>query len=315
VLAALAGNGLIALTKFAAAAVTGSSAMLSEAVHSVVDTGNELLLLYGMRRAARPADASHPFGHGRELYFWSFVVSLLVFALGAGVSFYEGLRHIAAPEPIERPYINYLVLGLSFLFEAGSWWVAFKALRGAKGELSYFQAVRASKDPTIFMVLVEDSAALLGLVIAFCGTLGAQVFGRPELDGVASVGIAVLLAATAAFLARESMKLLIGEGADPALRASICRIAAAIPGIERVNGLFTTHLGPHQIVAALSLEFRDELNVQAVEAAVGRIEDEIRKTHPEIVTLFVKPQTPAGYNRARFQIMPGSEAEASSRRA
>jgi len=199
--AALAGNLAIAVTKFVAAFFTGSSAMLSEGVHSLVDTGNGGLLLYGMHRAARPADRTHPLGHGRELYFWSFIVALLVFALGAGVSFYEGVVHIMAPEPVANPRINYIVLGLSVLFEGSSWYVALKEFRREKGKQGWLQAVQSSKDPSVYTVLFEDSAALLGLVVAFAGILAAELLDMPELDGAASIGIAIILGATAIFLA------------------------------------------------------------------------------------------------------------------
>jgi len=194
VYAALALNLAIAATKFVAAWVTGSAAMLSEAVHSLVDTINELLLLYGLRRAEKKPDRNHPFGYGRELYFWSFIVALLVFALGAGVSLYEGIEHLRVPTVVQHPVASYVVLGLSFVFEAMSWRVAMKEFRVAKGELSYFEAFRRSKDPTTFTVLFEDSAALLGLVIAFAGILGAQLLHVPQLDGIASIIIAVVLA-------------------------------------------------------------------------------------------------------------------------
>src|SRR5260221_1975801 len=213
--AALLGNLLVATTKFAAAALTGSSAMLSEAVHSLVDTGNEVLLLHGLRRAARPADQAHPFGHGREIYFWSFVVALCIFALGAGVSVYEGILHVLDPAPITRPVVNYVVIALALVFEGGSWKVAFAEIRRAIGYQRLLEAARPSKDPTTFMVLVEDSAAVLGLLIALAGTVAAEVLDRPVLDGVASIAIGVLLGMVAAFLARHSKGLLIGDPAQP----------------------------------------------------------------------------------------------------
>jgi cation diffusion facilitator family transporter len=226
--AALAGNLAIALTKFAAAFFTGSSAMLSEGVHSLVDTGNGGLLLYGMHRAARPADRTHPLGHGRELYFWSFIVALLVFALGAGVSLYEGIVHIMAPEPVANVKVNYVVLGLSFLFEGTSWMVALKEFRREKGKQGWLQAVQSSKDPSVYTVLFEDSAALLGLIVAFAGILAAQLLDMPELDGAASIGIALILGATAIFLARESKGLLIGEPASPEVQKKVLAIASRI---------------------------------------------------------------------------------------
>ena len=199
VYAALVGNLAIAATKLAAAALTGSSAMLSEGVHSLVDTGNEVLLLYGLHRSTLPPDDTHPLGHGRELYFWSFVVAVLVFALGAGVSIYEGVSHILRPEPMQRVMVNYAVLGLSAIFEGISWTVAVRQFRKAKGELGFIAAARRSKDPTTFTVLLEDSAALVGIAVAAIGIFAAQRLAIPELDGVASIGIGLVLALTAAF--------------------------------------------------------------------------------------------------------------------
>ena len=291
VVAALVGNLGVAITKFGAAALTGSSAMASEGIHSLVDTVNELLLLYGMRRADRPRDAKHPFGHGRELYFWSFIVALLVFALGAGLSFYEGIHHLSSPAPIERPLINYAVLALSFAFEAGSWWVAFNTFRAAKGTLGYFEAFRRSKDAATFTVLFEDSAALIGLLIALAGIAGAHVLRMPQLDAIASLGIGVVLALSSMLLARETKDLLIGEPALVSVRASLLRIAAADRGTRTANGVFTVQLGPNQILAALSVEFEDALTTTDIEACVNRIESAIMLAHSDISVLFVKPQT------------------------
>ncbi|RJG42913.1 MULTISPECIES: cation diffusion facilitator family transporter [unclassified Mesorhizobium] len=301
--AALAGNLAIAVTKFIAAFFTGSSAMLSEGVHSLVDTGNGGLLLYGLRRANRPPDATHPLGHGRELYFWSFIVALLVFALGAGVSFYEGVIHILDPEPVRNPTVNYVVLGLSFLFESASWWVALKEFRQAKGRLGYLDAVRQSKDPSVFTVLFEDSAALLGLIIAFVGIFCAQIFAMPELDGVASIGISIILASTAIFLARESKGLLMGEAALPEVQKAVLALAQADPAVQRANGILTVHLGPEEIVAALSLEFEDHMTAPEIETCVERLEAKLRKEMPQITALFVKPQTTGTWERRRKAIV------------
>ena len=297
--AALVGNLLVALTKFVAAGVTGSSAMASEAVHSLVDTGNEILLLYGLRRAARPPDDLHPLGHGRELYFWSFVVTILIFALGAGVSLYQGIRHIGSPVPMSNPIVNYVVLGLALVFEGGSWGVAIKEFRSVKGKRGYLEAARQSKDPTMFMVLFEDTAALIGVMIALAGIAASHVLQRPQLDGAASIGIGLLLAIVATFLARESKGLLIGEPAASEVVTSICAIARAHPGVERTNGLFTVHLGPEQVVAAITVDFRDTLSAGDVEAAVAAIEDRVKATHPEIVLLLIKPQSAVAFERAR----------------
>lgn len=293
--AAVAGNLLIAVTKFVAAYFTGSSAMLSEGVHSLVDTGNGGLLLFGLKRASRPADVAHPFGHGRELYFWSLIVALLIFALGAGVSFYEGVIHILDPEPIRNVSITYIVLGISILFEGASWHVALKEFRSSKGKLGYLEAVRISKDPSVFTILFEDTAALLGLFVAFIGISAAHYFEIPELDGAASIGIACVLGMTAIFLARESKGLLMGEAAAPDVQKRLGEIAAADPTVRGVNGVMTVHIGPTQIVANLSLEFEDETTAPEIEACMVRLETTIRAQIPDIVAVFVKPQTPATF--------------------
>jgi cation diffusion facilitator family transporter len=298
VYAALAGNILVAATKLLAAAWTGSSAMMSEAVHSIVDSGNEVLLLYGLHRAARRPDAQHPLGYGRELYFWSFIVALMIFALGAGVSIYEGIVHIRHPEPISHPAVNYVVLALAFVFEGASWVVSWRQFSAAKGSLGYYEAVRQSKDPPSFMVFFEDSAALAGIVIAAAGTFAAVQLRQPVFDGIASILIGVVLAAIALLLARESKSLLIGEHADRELSDSILRVAGAEESVTRANGVLTMQLAPDQIVAALSLDFEDHLTAAQIEDAVIDIERKIRGSHPQVVALFIKPQTDKTYRQA-----------------
>jgi cation diffusion facilitator family transporter len=288
--AALAGNGAIAVMKYVVAALSGSSAMLSEAVHSTVDTGNQLLLLYGKRRSALPADDAHPLGHARELYFWSFIVALLVFSLGAGISFYQGVHHLLAPAAATGLGWNYLVLALSALFEGYSWNVARREIGAEKGELSYVEAARLSKDPTSFTVLFEDSAALIGLAIAFVAITAAAGTGIHELDGVGSLGIALVLGATAAFLARESKALLIGEPALPAVEARLRSITLAHPEVAEVNGLRTTHLSPDAIVVMMTVAFHDNLSTPAIEAAVDRIDAEIRQAMPQVRLVMLKPR-------------------------
>jgi cation diffusion facilitator family transporter len=298
VYAALAGNILVAATKLLAATWTGSSAMMSEAVHSIVDSGNEVLLLYGLHRAARRPDAQHPLGYGRELYFWSFIVALMIFALGAGVSIYEGIVHIRHPEPISHPAVNYVVLALAFVFEGASWVVSWRQFSAAKGSLGYYEAVRQSKDPPSFMVFFEDSAALAGIVIAAAGTFAAVRLRQPVFDGIASILIGVVLAAIALLLARESKSLLIGEHADRELSDSILRVAGAEESVTRANGVLTMQLAPDQIVAALSLDFEDHLTAAQIEDAVIDIERKIRAAHPQVVALFIKPQTDKTYRQA-----------------
>jgi cation diffusion facilitator family transporter len=308
---ALGGNLMIAIAKFVAAGISGSSAMLSEGVHSLVDTVNELLLLYGLRRAALPPDRTHPFGHGRELYFWSFIVALLVLAMGAGVSFYEGVMHTRRPEPVARPLINYLVLAVSFAFEGTSWCVALREFRARKGRLGYFEAFRLSKDPATFTVLLEDSAALLGLLVALIGLVGAQLFDLPVLDGIASIGIAGVLAMSAMLLARETKGLLIGEPAHPVVSNAILAIAAADEGVRCANGVLTVQMGPNQVVATLSAEFEDALTTPQIEACINRIEKQAKIAHPEIVSLFIKPQTAETW-RARREAMQRNSDESTA---
>lgn len=298
VLAALAGNLLVAATKLLAAIWTGSSAMLSEAVHSFVDSGNEVLLLYGMRRAGRRPDEQHPLGYGRELYFWSFIVALLVFAVGAGVSAYEGIRHVWAPEPINDPLVSYVVLALAGLFEGGSWLVSLRQFKAAKGPLGYYEAFRRSKDPPSFMVLFEDSAALAGILIAGLGTFAAVQLHDPIFDGLASILIGVVLAAVSLLLARESKSLLIGERADRQLGDSILQVAGSEKSVTRANGVLTMQLAPDQIIAALSLDFEDHLTADQIESAVIEIERRVRESHPQVVALFIKPQTDKSYREA-----------------
>ena len=268
-----------------------------------------MLLLYGLRRAARAPTPTHPFGYGRELYFWSFMVALLVFAMGAGVSLYEGIVHLRNPEPASSHWLAYSVLGVSIVFEGISWVVAFREFRAKKGRMGYFQAFRQSKDPSTFTVLLEDSAALVGLFMALLGVAGAQLFNMPELDGIASIGIAFVLAFTAFLLARETKGLLIGEPAHAHVTDSLLAIAAADPDVRAANGVLTMQMGPNQVVAALSAEFEDTRTTPQIEACIGRIEAAAKQKHPEVTALFVKPQTPETWLARRAQIERGAQAE------
>lgn len=299
IFAALAGNGLIAITKFTAAAYTGSSAMFSEAVHSLVDTGNQGLILYGMKRASRPPDESHPFGYGPELYFWTFVVAILIFGVGAGVSIYEGIDKVRHPHVLTDPMINYIVLGLAMIFEAVAWWIAFKEFNKRRGPVPFFRAVRISKDPTVFTVLFEDSAAMLGLIVAFIGILLGDLLDLPILDGVASILIGVILAGTAALLAYESKGLLIGEGALPETVESIRRRARAHRHVNRVNEVLTMHMGPFEILVNLSLDFDSGMDAEDVETAIAEVERDIKTRHPEVSRIFIEAQDWAAHRRER----------------
>ena len=286
--AALLGNLAIAITKFISAGITGGSAMLSEGVHSLVDTGNSVLMLYVQKRAAKPADAEHPVGHGRELYFWSFVVAMMIFALGAGISIYEGVIHIIHPVSITRPGISFIVFGLAFVFESISLWFAWQAFRKTKGRHSIWQAIRCSKDPTSFAVLLEDSAALIGIVIAMAGT--AVLTKNPVWDGAASVAIGVLLAGVAVVLARESKQLLVGETANAEVVAALRATVGAHPQVCRIVDLITVQLGADQVFAAFTLEFPDELTIPDLEHLIGTIGGAVRQKHPEVTRIFVRPE-------------------------
>lgn len=297
--AALAGNLLVAATKSAAAAYTGSAAMLSEAIHSAVDTGNQLLLLLGIRRAARPATAAHPFGYGLQLYFWTFVVAVLIFGVGAGVSILEGIDKIKTPHPIENAWVNYLVLSLALLFEGAVWLVALHAFRASKGGRGWLEAVRQSKDPTVFTVLFEDTAAMLGLLVALTGIWLSQALDMPMLDGIASLTIGVILAGTAAFLAWECQSLLTGEGASSEVQVGIWAIAMVETAVVRPNEVLTMHFGPQDVLVALSLDFDDQRTAAEVEQAVSRIERRIKAAHPEVTRVFVEAQDREAHTRAQ----------------
>jgi cation diffusion facilitator family transporter len=289
--AALIGNTLIAITKFAAAMVTQSSAMLSEGIHSLVDTGNQALLLYGLKRAKRPADAEFPFGHGKELYFWSFVVAILIFAVGAGVSIYEGIRHTLHPKPIGSPHVNYIVLGLAMVFEGGAWIFAWREFKKHKGHRGYLRAVREGKDPSMFVVLFEDSAALLGLVVAFAGVLLADLTGMLYFDGVASIVIGLILGATAGWLAYETKSLLIGEAANPEVIRCIKDIAASFDEIEHVNEVLTMHMGPDYILVNLSVDFVDTATAEQLEVVIAAVDRKLKEKIPEVKRVFIEAES------------------------
>ena len=290
--AAFTGNAAIAVTKFVAAAFTGSSAMLAEGIHSLVDTGNQMLMLVGLSRAKKPADARHPFGYGAEVYFWAFVVAVLIFAVGAGVSLYEGVAKVIEPHPITDAWINYVVLALAFAFEAGAWWYAYRAFKDRKGRRGYFEAIRVSKDPTIFTVLLEDTAAMAGIVVAFAGILLADLTGLAWLDGAATIGIGIILALIAAFLAYETKGLLIGEAASPTVVRNIRAMIGETDGVLKIHELRTVHFGPDDILLAVSVDFADRLSSRAVEKAVTELEARIKGKYPRVNRLFIEAQAP-----------------------
>ncbi|MDB5765122.1 MAG: cation transporter [Herminiimonas sp.] len=289
--AALAGNLLIAATKFIAAAFTGSSAMLSEGVHSIVDTGNQGLMLYGMRRAGEPADERFPFGYGKEIYFWSFVVALLIFAAGAGISIYEGIRHIWHPGSIENPLLNYIVIGFALLFEGSSWLIAFKQFKAVKGMRGYIEAVRRGKDPTVFSVLFEDTAALLGLVVALIGIFIGDITGNPYFDGTASIVIGLILAATAYWLAYETKGLLIGESANREVVAGIRALVERHAEVHGINEILTMHMGPDFILVNISLNIAGDIDRASAHAVLADIDRAIKEKYPKVKRVFIESQT------------------------
>lgn len=288
VYAALAGNLAIAVTKFVAFVLTGSSAMLTEAIHSSVDTGNQGLLLLGLARARKPPSQTHPFGYGMEVYFWAFVVALLIFALGGAFSIYEGVLKILRPEPIERAWINFVVIGLAILFEGGSFLVAWKEFSLLRKGAPFFRAIRRSKDPSVFAVLLEDGAALAGLAIAALGVAGSAVFGLAWADGAASVAIGVLLVLVAIFLANETRSLLTGESASPVIVEAVREMLAADPRIDSVAEVLSMHLGPQEILLGVTLDFHDALTAGEIEDAADDFALRIRTIDPRITRVFVR---------------------------
>lgn len=304
VFAALAGNLAIAVTKFIAALLTGSSAMLTEAIHSTVDTGNQGLLLLGLARAGRPPSQTHPFGYGMELYFWSFVVALMIFALGGAVSVYQGVHKILAPEPIDRAWINFLVIGLAIVFEGGSFLVAWREFKAVRGDVPFFRALKGSKDPSIFAVLLEDGAALLGLALAALGVAGS-VLGLAWADGAASVAIGVLLVLIAAFLANETRSLLTGEAAAPRIVENVRQALDRDPRVESVTEVLSMHLGPREILLGVTLDFCDDLTAAQIEDAADDFAALIQGVDDRITRVFVRSgRARAAYERRMMRPSP-----------
>ena len=287
---ALAANLGIGVAKFVAAGITGSSSMLTEGVHSCVDSGNQILLLYGQHRAKRKPDTIHPFGYGRELYFWAFVVAILIFAVGAGVSAYEGYLHVVAPEELSDPLINYIVLAIAFALEGTSWFIAMREFGKSKGDTGWWRAIRQSKDPAGFIVLFEDSAALAGLIIAGIGVWASHAFADPRIDGVASIAIGMILGLVAILLAREAKGLLIGERANPHVVETVRGIIAAHPAITHVNHVRSIHTAPEAIFVAVSADFVDSLTMGEAETIIERLEDALRAAVPSLSSIYIRPE-------------------------
>jgi cation diffusion facilitator family transporter len=278
------------VAKFVAGGISGSSSMITEGVHSVVDSGNQVLLLYGQNRAKKPPDRSHPFGYGRELYFWAFVVAILIFAVGAGVSVYEGVMHLQQPSPPEDPTLNYIVLAIAFLLEGTSWTIAVREFGARRGKESWWRSIKRSKDPPGFIVLFEDSAALVGLVIAALGVWLSHRFADGRFDGLASILIGAVLAAVAVLLAREAKGLLIGESADPALVDAIREAMERRPEITALNHVRTIHTAPNLIFVAISADFVDTLAMGEAEHLIEGMEAELKALSPQISSIYIRPE-------------------------
>jgi cation diffusion facilitator family transporter len=291
IIAAIIGNLLIAATKFVAAFFTGSSAMLSEGIHSVVDTGNGLLIPLGLHKSKKPPDDLHPFGHGRELYFWTLVVAFSIFAVGGGLSVYEGILHLMHPEPIVDAVWNYATLGFSAVFEGISWAFGWRAFNKVRRGRPVVEAIHDSKDPTTFTVVLEDSAALTGLAIAFVGVLLGHEFGLVYFDGVASIMIGVLLCSVAIFLGRESKSLLIGEAVAPETIDGIRKIAGSEKDVEKVKKILTIYIGPDDVAATLELKFKKDISGAELRRAVRRIEQAIKEKYPRIRNVFYEAES------------------------
>ena len=280
-------NVAIALSKFVAAYVTGSSAMLSEGIHSLVDTGNGGLLLYGTAQSQLPPDAKHPFGRSKELYFWSLIVAMLVFSVGGGMSFYEGIKHILHPQSMEDAKWNYIVLGFSIIFESIAAYLSIKAFLESHTD-GFFHALRTSKDPSAFAQVLENTAALIGLLFAWLGVFFGHFLNNPYLDGAASVAIGLLLMGVAVFLVSRTKGLLVGQGVDDETLASFEAIVRAQPHVEDIRSPLTMYLGPADVVLAFDVDFADDLPAAEVAAAIERLQDAIRVVHPEVQRIFVE---------------------------
>jgi cation diffusion facilitator family transporter len=299
VVAAVVGNLLVAVSKFVAAAFTGSSAMIAEGIHSLVDTGNGLLVLFGLRRADRPADAGHPFGHGKELYFWTLIVAISIFGIGGGMSIFEGITHLMSPSPMENPLLNYLVLAIALIIEGSSFFIAMRALNAARGSRPAIEFIRATKDPSLFTIVFEDSAAMLGLLVAFLGVALGQLTGSPYFDGAASVIIGLILAGVAWLLARETKGLLVGEGVEAADLAAMRSLVLADPAIEGVGDILTMYVGPKELLVNLDVAFGEGVDAAGMHASIARVEAALKAAYPEVGNVYIEAASLARVSGAK----------------
>ena len=291
---AIAANLAIAATKFVVAGVTGSSAMMSEGIHSAVDTGNGVLLLIGTHLSERPPSEQHPFGHGKELFFWSLIVAVLIFGIGGGVSFYEGIQHMRNPEPLKDPMWNYIVLAAAAVFEGISFGIALKAFLAERLPGPFWNSLFASKDPTTYTVLAEDAAALLGLAVAAAGVYASHRLDMPALDGAASVVIGLLLAGVAVVLVHEARGLLIGEGIRPATARDVRAIVSRQPHVRGVGWPLSMYVGAKDVLLVLDVEFEPDASGDEIASTVQTIEDTIRARYPVIRRIYLDAGRPAG---------------------
>jgi cation diffusion facilitator family transporter len=287
---ALAANLLIAITKFISGSITSSAAMISEGVHSLVDTTNQLLMLLGIRRSKKPPDEKHPFGYGKELYFWSFIVSILIFGLGGGISIYQGYMHLRHPPVAGNPLWNYIVLGISFLFEGTSFIIAAKEFNKTRGDQSWWRAIRQSKDPTSFLVLFEDGAAVIALTIVFTMVWLGHRLNNPYLDGAASICVGLILTVVSLLLARESRSLLMGEGIRPDTQRNIIALAENDPAISKLLHIFSTYQSPDEIMLLLIVTFKPDLDIDDINDAITRLRNTIKKEYPRIRYIIIQPE-------------------------
>jgi len=287
---ALAANLLIAVTKFVSGAFTNSIAMISEGVHSLVDTTNELLLLFGIRRSQKPRDEKRPFGYGKELYFWSFIVSILIFSLGGGISIYQGYVHLRRPEPMTNPFWNYIVLGTSFIFESISFIIAAREFNKTRGDLPWWTAIRESKDPTRFLVLFEDGAAVIGLVVVFIMVWLGRRLNNPYFDGIASIIVGLILTVASIILARESWSLLMGEGIMASTQKKIIDLVEKDPAVLKLLRVFSTYQSPDEIMLLLIVSFKPDVDIDDINASVDRLRNIIKKEYPRIRYIIIQPE-------------------------
>ncbi len=288
--AAMAANIAIGIAKFIGAAISGSSAMMSEGIHSIVDSVNEILLLYGIEQSKLAPDEQYPLGRGQELYFWSLMVGVLIFALGGGISIYEGFHSLQHLEPSKSPMVSYVVLGMSAIFESIALFISVREFKKnfPLENISLWESIRRSKDPSSFIVIMEDSAALVGLFVAFMGIILSEIMANPIYDAIASIVIGIILIIVATLLVAETKGLIVGESASPETRESIKNIVISDEAVSAMEPPITLHFGPKDIMLALNIEFLDELSADEIEAAVRRIEGNIRNSHQEVKRIFIE---------------------------